>query len=77
MKKSEFDKMPEKKPDNPVVGDIFLEGTKMVGQKGNKKPGQLVTLYKVIRVVGDGSTIEYIPVYEKLEADEEEKPKGG
>lgn len=69
MRISDFNKLPEKKPESPKTGDMFLEGNRMVGQKGSKVKGQLITYYVVISVIGDGSTIEYSPKYEKLEGD--------
>lgn len=69
MRISDFNKLPEKKPDSPKIGDIFLEGDRMVGQKGSKAKGQIITYYTVIKIIGDGSTIEYAPKYEPLEED--------
>ena len=69
MRISDFNKLAEKKPENPKIGDIYLEGDRMVGQKGSKIRGQLITYYVVINVIGDGSAIEYTPKYEKLEED--------
>lgn len=51
--------------DNLKVGDFFLMGEYIIGQKEEKKPGQEITYYKVLNK--KGKSIEYIPIYDILE----------
>lgn len=48
------------------VGDKFLYGQSMKRQVDEKKVGDMISYYKVIKVKPNGN-VEYIPVYEKLE----------
>lgn len=46
-------------------GDKFLYGKNMTGQKENKKKGDDISYFEVIKI--DGDKIEYCLKYDKLE----------
>lgn len=64
MKISKFRKLPEDSPKKPKVGDIFLDGEKMKGQKLKKEKGDSICYYRIISV--KGNNIEYMLQYDKL-----------
>jgi len=45
-----FKKLPENGPVRRVVGELFLDGERMVGQKTTKIVGNTITYYRVISV---------------------------
>lgn len=53
MKKSEFKKLPEDGPKQMKLGEKFLEGQAMVGQKDKKKPGNQITYFEIIKIYSD------------------------
>lgn len=70
MKCREFIDLPElndmSTPNRLRVGLKFLTGTTVIGQKEEKKAGDLVTYYQVVSS-DDRGNVSYKPVYEKLE----------
>ena len=75
MKKTQFVRMleiaEEKNMDNLEVGDFFLYGTSVIGQKQNKQIGDSITYYQVVDKKPKG--IEYAPVFDYLERDKGEE----
>jgi hypothetical protein len=65
MREKDFHELPEG-PKDYIVGECFLEGKSVIAQKATKKPGDLITYFKIIEIKGD-KKIEYIPVIEKME----------
>lgn len=50
-------------------GDIFLNGTAMIGQKDTKEIGQQITYFEVIKQNEKNKSIEYKQVFDILEED--------
>ena len=68
MKKNEFKKLSEAGPKKVEIGEKFLEGRAMVGQKDKKGPGDQITYYEIIKVHSD-THYEYTHRFEILEED--------
>jgi hypothetical protein len=66
MRMQDFMALPEGAPNENRVGEMFLEGTKLIEQKNAVEVGQLVT-YMVVVDVKEGKRIEYMPVMVRLE----------
>ena len=49
-----FKKLPEKGPVHRNIGEIFLEGEKIVGQKHTKDVGATVTYYEISKITDIG-----------------------
>lgn len=57
----------EEKMNELNVGDCFLYGNSIIGQKENKKDGDSITYYKVINKSERG--VEYTPIYDYLKGE--------
>lgn len=72
MKRQKFIRLPEFEDEDDMnkleVGDFFLYGNNVKGQKQNKKDGEEICYYEVIRKSNMG--IEYAPVFDVLEKTE-------
>ena len=79
MRKTEFNRLPEftnetEKGTNDLnIGDNFLFGVNMIGQKQNKTIGQAISYYQVISKSEHG--IEYTPIFDYMEKDKGEERK--
>jgi len=49
-----FKKLPEKGPVHDRIGEIFLEGESVVGQKAIKDVGDSVTYYEISKITDKG-----------------------
>lgn len=71
MKKSEFIRLPDYEDESEFadlqVGDKFLMGRNVCGQKEHKKHGESIAYYEVINKTNIG--IEYAPIYDYLDDD--------
>ena len=65
MNISTFKKLSENGPVNRYVGEIFLEGEHIIGQKQTKDVGDFVTYYEIVKLINDGR-YEYELKYEIL-----------
>jgi hypothetical protein len=63
----------EKEMNKLNVGDYFLYGKSIITQRENKKPGQPITYYEIIRK--SHNNIEYAPIYDYMEKDKGEEIK--
>jgi hypothetical protein len=74
MRRQEFSRIPEFEDLDDTsglnVGDRFLYGINVRGQKQNKRDGEEVCYYQVISKSNAG--IEYTPVFDVLEKDKGE-----
>jgi hypothetical protein len=63
-----FQNLPEKQPDKPAIGDMYLEG-KLVDQKQTKVKGNPITYYVITDIIPTdyGKNIVFQPVYDFLE----------
>jgi len=68
MKKNKFKKMSEGRPREIKVGEFFLEGHAMIGQKDKKIVGDMISYFEVIRV-HDDKHYEYSHKFDRLEED--------
>lgn len=66
MKNLKFQHLPEKQPEYPMEGDMFLSDS-LVSQKELKEPGDSITYYIITNVSDHGKRIEYVPIYDILE----------
>ena len=73
MKMLEIEKGKEKLIDELELGDYFLYGNSVIGQKQNKMVGQSLSYYEVIRK--QNGNVEYAPVFDYMEKDLEEEEK--
>ncbi len=74
MKMLEIEKGKEEKIDELKIGDYFLYGNSVIGQKQNKTVGQSLSYFEVINK--KNGSVEYAPVFDYMEKDlvaEEEK----
>lgn len=55
---------------NLEIGDYFLYGKNLIGQKQNKEIGQPITYYEIISK--SYGSVEYIPIYDYMEEDKGE-----
>lgn len=62
----------EHEMDKLNVGDDFLYGINVIGQKANKAVGESITYYRVISKNKNGS-IEYTPIFDYMEGTQGDK----
>jgi hypothetical protein len=71
MKKSKFIRLPDYEDEDDFmdleIGDYFLMGRSVCGQKESKKHGDSISYYEVIGKSNIG--IEYAPVFDYLDDD--------
>jgi hypothetical protein len=77
MKKFDFIKMKEieeeKDMDQLNIGDWFLYGKSLIAQKENKIVGQAISYYEIVDVDKSHSRVEYKPVFDYMEEDDNVK----
>lgn len=79
MRKTDFMRLPEYTNENEKemkglnVGDNFLYGINLIGQKQNKTIGQPISYYQIISKSDTG--VEYTPIFDYMEKDKGEEKK--
>ena len=64
MKMLEIERGKEEKIDELEIGDYFLYGNSVIGQKQNKIVGQSISYFKVVNK--RNSSVEYAPVFDYM-----------
>ena len=59
--------MPDNGPERIALGEFFIEGSRLKGQKDTKKIGDRIVYFKIIRIYNDGRNYEYEQVFDVLE----------